>query len=363
MPQVIAPASGGPPAGSGGSGGGGGGGGGGGSGKPGGSDDPGTTTGGSGIPNVANATNQACVPWYAIRDAIMGGLFQGRCGDNARASIRLAFHDAGTFSLALQSEALPNGGADGSMLVDPNEVLRSENNGLQNIVSLLEPMPAQFGVSPGDVLQLAGVLGVLACPGGPVINAFIGRPAPRNIAPMGLLPNPNSPVDVLLARFADMGFSSRELMALIGAHSTGKQRFVDPTVANASFDTTVDIWDTRFYTQTQEATAEPGTYRLNSDVNFAGNASTSTDFNRFVGRGDLWLPAYAAAHLKMSLLGQDVTDLTDCSEILPESISLTPLEVVSSNTGSNKPVTDPLIDPIKLEAAIQQFRSIWLVPA
>jgi L-ascorbate peroxidase len=43
-----------------------------------------------------------------------------------------------------------------------------------------------------------------------------------------------------------MGFTVRDLMALVGAHSTGKQRFVDPTVANSSFDSTVDIWDVRF---------------------------------------------------------------------------------------------------------------------
>ncbi|KAJ7702658.1 manganese peroxidase 1 [Mycena rosella] len=163
----------------------------------------------------------------------------GRCGDNARAAVRLAFHDAGTFSLALQAQALPNGGADGSMLVYPTEVLRGENNGLQKIVSLLQPLPAQFGVSAGDILHLA-------CPGGPVINTYIGRPAPRNIAPNGLLPNPTDAVEVLLARFADMGFDSRELAALLGAHSAGKQRFVDLAQANATFDTTVDIWDTRF---------------------------------------------------------------------------------------------------------------------
>jgi hypothetical protein len=69
---------------------------------------------------------------------------------------------------------------------------------------------------------------------------------------------------------------------------------------------------------------------------------------------------YADAHEKMSLLGLDATDLTDCSEILPLSIDLKNLAVVA--TGSGKPVTDPVIDPVKLEAAIQQFRSIWLVP-
>ncbi|KAJ7473364.1 heme peroxidase [Mycena latifolia] len=304
----------------------------------------------------------------------MGDIYHGRCGDASRASVRLAFHDAGPFSLALQAAGLPNGAADGSMLSDPNEVLRPENNGLQNIVSLLQPLPAQFNVSHGDVLHLAGVLGVLACPGGPVINTYIGRTEPKNIAPDGLLPNPDSPVQVLTDRFADMGFSIRELMALIGAHSTGKQRFVNPALASSSFDSTVDIWDVRFYSETQNTTAAPGmqlscfnhasadsnekkgTFRLNSDVNFSGNATTQQDYNRFVGNQNNWAREYAAAHEKMSLLGLDATTLTDCTEILPLSIDLTNLAV----TSSGKPGADPVIDPVKLEAAIQQYRSIWL---
>jgi hypothetical protein len=78
-----------------------------------------------------------------------------------RTSNRLDFHNnelnqisAGTFSLALAAAGQPNGGADGSMLVDAGEVLRNENNGLQTIVGLLKPLPAQFGVSPGDLLHV-----------------------------------------------------------------------------------------------------------------------------------------------------------------------------------------------------------------
>ncbi|KAJ7907643.1 heme peroxidase [Mycena leptocephala] len=323
-----------------------------------GGDDGGNSGSGSGIPTVDNAKNPLCKPWYAIRDAIMGGIYHGRCGDSARASVRLAFHDAGPFSLALQAAGQPNGAADGSMLVDPNEVLRPENNGLGNIVSLLQPLPAQFNVSAGDILHLAGVLGVLACPGGPAINTYIGRPAPKNIAPDGLLPNPNSPVKVLTDRFADMGFSIRELMALIGAHSTGKQRFVNPALAQSSFDSTVNIWDVRFYSETQSSTPVNGTFRLNSDVNFSHNATTQKDYNRFVGNQDNWAREYAAAHEKMSLLGLNKNSLTDCTEILPQSIDLKNLAVSSSNSG--KQPTDPVIDPVKLEAAIQQYRSIWL---
>ncbi|KAJ6532491.1 heme peroxidase [Mycena capillaripes] len=257
------------------------------------------------------------------------------------------------------SSRFTNGAVDGSILADPLEVQRDENNGLQNIVSLLAPLPAQFGVSPGDIVQLAGVLAVLACPGGPAIPVFVGRTAPSNIAPTGLLPNPEDPVDKLVARFADMGFSVRDLIALIGAHTTGKQRFVDPTQANKSFDTTVDIWDTRFYTETSNTTVLPGTFKLDSDVAFSTDPTTSPDFSRFIGHQNIWTSDYADAHEKMSLLGFSANDLTDCSEILPLSIDITILEEA---TNGGKPPTDPVIDPVKLEAAVQQFRSIWLVP-
>ncbi|KAJ6540714.1 heme peroxidase [Mycena capillaripes] len=286
----------------------------------------------------------------------MGGIYHGRCNDYARAAVRLAFHDAGTYSLR---DGL-NGGADGSMLTDPLEVQRDENNGLQNITAVLLPLPAQFGVSPGDVLHLAGVLGVMACPGGPAIKTYVGRKTPPMgyTAPDGRLPNPNSPVPKLTARFADMGFSIRDLMALIGAHSTGRQRFQDARTSGNPLDTTIDIWDVRFYSETANAMAAPGTFRLASDVNFAHNATTQKEYNRFVGKQEDWGRDYADAHEKMSLLGIDKRTLTDCSEVLPQAIDLKNLAVWTS--GQGKQPADPPIDPVKLEAAIQQYRSLWL---
>ncbi|KAJ7436692.1 heme peroxidase, partial [Mycena latifolia] len=266
-----------------------------------------------------------------------------RCGDAARASVRLAFHDAGTYSNALKAAGLPTGAADGSMLWDPTEVLRTENNGLQSIVSILQPLPAQFGVSPGDILHLA-------CPGGPRTEAFVGRPLPANVAPDGLLPSPDDPVPKLTARFADMGFTVRDLMALVGAHSTGKQRFVDPTVANSSFDTTVDIWDV-FLHKRADSRYSAGVLKLHSDVNFAHNTSTAREFLRFINNQEDWSD-YRAAHVKMSLLGQDVTTLTNCTELMPASINLTNLTILTP-TGFQ-------VDPVLLEAAIQKYRAPWL---
>ncbi|KAJ6467503.1 heme peroxidase [Mycena vitilis] len=303
---------------------------------------------GNGIPDVANATNPRCVPWYAVRDAILRGIFHGKCGDAARASVRLAFHDAGTFSGALREQGLPNGAADGSLLWDSTEVDRTENAGLGPIVDILSPLPAQFGVSPGDFLHLAGVLGVLACPGGPRIDAFIGRPQPKNIAPIGLLPSPDDPVPKLLDRFADMGFTTRDLIALVGAHSSGKQRFVDPTVANSSFDSSVDIWDVRFYAETAAPSTPPGVLKLHSDVNFVHNASTAFEFHRFINNQEDWDEDYRSAHLKMSLLGQDISTLTNCTELMPASINLKNL------------TANGVVDPTLLEAAIKKYRAPWL---
>nr|WKW47683.1 cIIp protein 2 [Flammulina filiformis] len=313
-----------------------------------------------GIPRVEDADNQACVPWYGIRDAIMGDIFHGkafrRCNDLSRAAIRLAFHDAAPFSLALKASGAINGAADGSIIADPAEVERRDNNGLQTIAAILRPLPAQFNVSEGDIVAVAGALAVLACPGGPVIKTYVGRPKFTTINPDGLLPDTNAPVDVLLARFRDMGFDTRELMALIGAHSASKQRFVDVSRAGQALDSTVDLWDVRFYSETQRnETSEADTFILPSDRAFAHNSKTKDDYNRFVGfsRQSNWGNEYAKAHEKMSLLGYDKNSLTECTEILPEEIDLEKL--VDDDDG------DPIINPAILEAAIQRTRSIWLV--
>lgn len=66
----------------------------------------------------------------------------------------LSSHLPGPFSLALKNAGQPNGAADGSLLTDPAEVQRPDNNGLQTIVALLQPLPARFGVSAGDILHV-----------------------------------------------------------------------------------------------------------------------------------------------------------------------------------------------------------------
>jgi hypothetical protein len=145
----------------------------------------------------------------------------------------------------LQRQGRRNGGADGSLLIDPTEVQRTDNNGLQGIVSALKPLASRFGVSNADILHVAGILGVIICPGGPVIETWVGRKDAQWKNPTGLLPDVNDSVPKMVARFQDMGFTIRDLMALIGAHTTAKQRFVDPSRADEPQDTTPAIWDVK----------------------------------------------------------------------------------------------------------------------
>ncbi|KAJ6479172.1 heme peroxidase [Mycena vulgaris] len=204
-------------------------------------------------------------------------------------------------------------------------------------------------------IDLVGALGVLACPGGPVIKTYMGRPEPWNAAPVGLLLNPFSPVPDQTARFADMGFTVREFMALLGAHTTAKQRQLDPTQFGFALDSTVDLWDVRVYFEALNSTIPPGVFSFPPYAAFATDPTTAKDWARFV-----YLPPpatcaialtsiavsrareYASAHASLSIVGNDLEVLTKCTEILPLAIDLKDPAVGSV---SGKSPTDPVTIP------------------
>ncbi|KAJ7670421.1 heme peroxidase [Mycena rosella] len=150
------------------------------------------------------------------------------------------------------------------------------------------------------------------CPGGPRVKVYIGRPTPANVAPDGLLPSPDDQVPKLIACFADMNITIHDLMALVGTHT--------PAGSSASV------------------------FRLNSNVNLTHDTSTSCELLQFISNQEDWDEDHRTAHEKMSLLGQEVTTLMDCTQFIPASINLANLTVRTS-TGFS-------VDPILLEAAI-----------
>lgn len=79
---------------------------------------------------------------------------------------------------------------------------------------------------------------IVLCPGGPRVRTFIGRKDSTNSAKPGGLPNVFDAAANLVDLFAKKGISQAELAALMGAHSTSTQRFVDPSQAGKSQDST-----------------------------------------------------------------------------------------------------------------------------
>lgn len=149
-----------------------------------------------------------------------------QCNDLARASVRYAFHDAGTFSLKLPFVAPAAGGADGSILLGP-EISRAENGGLETYHAFIGDKLKAYrslygnGVGAADLIQFASNVATLVCPGGPKVKTFVGRndSAVGQQSPTGVMPpgfGPGSDHDSLMNLFLDKGFQPKDLAALVG---------------------------------------------------------------------------------------------------------------------------------------------------
>ncbi|KAH7401333.1 ligninase LG6 precursor [Pyrenochaeta sp. MPI-SDFR-AT-0127] len=264
-----------------------------------------------------------CCVWYDVSAELTRQFVQGdgQCNDNARAAVRAGFHDAGAWD-----KNSANGGADGSLLMDFGEQDRPENNGLQSIRTLLRGVKAKYGVGYADLAQYAHNHATISCPKGPRVRTLVGRKDATKAAPTGLLPDVHDSADNLIALFANKGFSAHDLAALVGAHATARQRFVDtsPAAVNKPLDTTIGVWDVEFYNDTLNnpagSTPTQKVFVLPSDKKLSTHAKIKDEWNAFVGNQQHWNEDYAKAYFRMSLLGvNNLKDLTDCTKTLPPS--------------------------------------------
>lgn len=214
----------------------------------------------------------------------------GRRADLLGGIVRLAFHDAGTFDGA-------TGGADGCV-----DLTLGENRGLASIIELLQPVAdaASPTLSRADVWALAASVAVESA-GGPQLSFSFGRVDSQTCAGHGSrLPNAELNhqhiLDVFVAR---LGFSERQVAALMGAHVLGRAQSVNSgyegrwvpqnhIFSNAFFrDLLVRPWN-KVTRQTSEGTrtqwnGPQGTMMLNTDIEIAFD--TSSGCNRAGGRG------------------------------------------------------------------------------
>jgi len=171
------------------------------------------------------------------------------CGKNAHGAIRAPFHDC------------INNGCDGSLVLT-DECGRAENAGLSDICGKLKGWSTKYSVSAADMIQFAAATAIAVCPLGPKVNALVGRKDNPNAAPVGSVPSSRDSVDKILAAFSAKGFSSDDVVALMGTHSVAVQVNDDPSQAGKSLDSTPSKYDTTFYKETKDGTAP---YSLQSD--------------------------------------------------------------------------------------------------
>jgi len=255
-----------------------------------------------------NATQGCPAVWTTIAgqltDMFVSG---GQCTDDARAAIRGVFHDC-----------FPQGGCDGSLAL-PEELARSDNSPMTSTINKLSALAAQNNVGVADMLMFAGSHAVASCPGGPVVQTYIGRTDATVPAPDGQLPQANVSGDDALSHFQARGFSAQDLGALIGAHTASRQFNTDAADAGASQDSTPGIWDLIYFIQTLTKSA-PFTFQ--SDINLSNQDSVGPFMKQFSTDKGSWDSAYTAAMAKMELLDNaGPSSMVDCTSALPQSQS------------------------------------------
>ncbi|KAF8483005.1 manganese peroxidase 1 [Russula ochroleuca] len=284
---------------------------------------------------VHTATNAACCVLFPIVDSLQENFFEGgQCGEEVHESVRLTFHDAIGFSLSEGPSG--GGGADGSIMIfEDIEMQYPANGGVDDIVRAQAQFLSQFGgvISPGDFIQLAGAVGISNCPGAPRLQFLLGRPNATAPAPDNTVPAPFDSTDAILARFADAGFNSDEVVALLASHSIAAAKDIDPSAPGAPFDSTPGVFDTQFFVEVQlRGVQVPGTtiyrgeaesalqgeIRLQSDAELARDARTACTWQSYVNNQGKMMKDFADAMAKLAVVGQDTSNLIDCSEVIPE---------------------------------------------
>ena len=262
-----------------------------------------------------------CPPvWHAISSDLTNQFLgpDGDCNDDARASIRAAFHDAGTYSLKLAAAGRVGGGADGSLIL-AQEYNRTESQGLSDISIKLHRLALQYKVGFADTIQFAAAHAIATCPRGPRVQTFVGRKDSHEPSPHGLLPGLDKP-DKLIALFKDKGFDEVDLAALVGVHTVSKQFFEDPSKAGAPQDTSVGVWDVGFYVE--QFTPMPTSHQLKCMHDLGLDPVVGTQFRLFIINPRQWNTKFTDAMTRLSVLGVSggTKNLIDCTDALPKGV-------------------------------------------
>ncbi|KAJ7641900.1 putative versatile peroxidase [Roridomyces roridus] len=281
-------------------------------------------------PTGEQTANAACCALFPVLDDIQTNMFAGdTCSDAAHTALRVAFHDAIGFSNTQNFGT----GADGSILLfGETELAFDANLGIADAFNLEVPFIKKHNISVADFIQFAATVSLTRCPGILQPPFMFGRVDATAAAPDNTVPEPFQTVDQILARMADAGLSASDTVALLASHSIAGADDVDPTLSGLPFDSTPSIFDTQFFVETQlRGTLFPGSggnqgevespiggeIRLQSDSELARDPQTACLWQANVNNQAHMASTFQAAFLKMGLLGQDVSKMVDCSDVIP----------------------------------------------
>ncbi|KAI0017625.1 heme peroxidase [Xylariomycetidae sp. FL0641] len=251
---------------------------------------------------AATQTAAQCPAVWTKVATNLAGQFRGTdgsCTDAARQAIRLSFHDCFPSS------------CDGSMILANECEDRVENTQMQPICATFRDTTSQFDVGTADLIQFGTALGLLACQDGLTIPFSAGRVDNKTASPTGQMPTGTDDAASTTAAFKARGFTAKELIALLGAHSVGKDK------NGAALDSTVGDLDTTFYTETADNSAPAS---LDSDRFLSNSTDTKATWASMETRST-WQAAFVPAMTKLATLGVDAASLTDCSDVVANAFA------------------------------------------
>lgn len=145
-----------------------------------------------------------------------------------------------------------------------------------------------YGITVADLVQFSAQVAVVVCPLGPRSRTFIGRLDSSSACPDGLLPPADGSAAYNIELFRNKTIEPHGLTALIGAHTTSQQFFVDVDRAGDPQDSTPGIWDVLFYSQVLDG-GPPRVFQFESDINLSTAPESQAEFLKFANNGqDDW---------------------------------------------------------------------------
>ena len=161
---------------------------------------------------------------------------------------------------------------------------------------------AAESLSLADLIQLAGAHAVVVT-GGPAIIVPLGRLDATSADPEGRMPEETLDGAGLRAHFAAAGLSTRELVALSGAHTLGSKGFGPPLAFDSAYYTTLLARPWADASATEESRAMAEHIGLASDKALADDAPSALFIRRYAADRAAWFDDFAAAYVKMGCLG------------------------------------------------------------